>query len=78
MGDATELVRRDLLAQAGEADEVGEADRHVARPGERARLALGRVDGLGAHRLAQVQARHVLEHGADIGMKPATRRRSGA
>ena len=65
MGDAAELVGRDLLAQAREADEVGEADRHVARPGQRARLALGRVDGLGAHRLAQVQARHVLEHRAD-------------
>ena len=65
VGDPAELVGRDLLAQAGEADEVGEADRHIARPRQRARLALGRVDGLGAHGLAQVQAGHVLEHGAD-------------
>jgi hypothetical protein len=34
-------------------------------PGQRARLALGGVDGLGAHGLAQVQAGHVLEHRAD-------------
>ena len=40
-------------------------DRDVARAGQRAGLALGGVDGLGAHRLAQVQAGHVLEHRAD-------------
>ena len=65
VGDAPELVGRDLLAQAGEADEVGEADRDVARARQRARQALGRVDGLRAHRLAQVQAGHVLEHRPD-------------
>ena len=31
VGDAAELVGRDLLAQAGEADEVGEAHRDLAR-----------------------------------------------
>ena len=40
-------------------------DRDVARAGQGARLALGGVDGLRAHRLAQVQAGHVLEHRAD-------------
>ena len=38
VGDAPELVGRDLLAQAREADEVGEAHGDLARPGERARL----------------------------------------
>ena len=74
-----ELVGRDLLAQAREADEVGEADRHVACARQRARLALGGVDGLGAHRLAQVQAGHVLEHRPDHRHEAARRgRRSGA
>ena len=73
MGDAAELVGRDLLAQAGEADEVGEADRDVARARQRARLALGRVDGLVRTDWRRCRRAMYSSIGPIIGMKPATR-----
>ena len=58
-----ELVGRDLLAELGEAHEVGEGHADVARARELPGLPLGGRHGLGAQDVAQVQLQHALEHG---------------
>ena len=65
VGDAAELLGRDLLAQAREADEVREGDDDLARAAQRPLGPLGGADGLGAHHVLQVQPQHVLDHRAE-------------
>ena len=62
VGHAPELVGRHLLADAREADQVGEADHHLPRAGQPAGLALGRAEDLGLDDVAQVEVDHLAEH----------------
>jgi len=57
-GDAAEVLRRELLAQARVADEIGEGDSDVARAGQAADLALSFGHELAAHAVAQMRAYH--------------------
>ena len=62
---APELVGRDFLAEAREADQVGEADGHLARAGQLPAAALHRADHLALRGMAQVQGEHVADHRVD-------------
>ncbi len=73
--DPLELVGRELLAQAGEADEVREGHGDLPRAGQRARLALVRGDDLLAHGVVQVDAEHLLHERARQGDEAVGHRR---
>jgi hypothetical protein len=65
LGDRPELGRRHLLAETGEADEVGERDADVAGGGQRPGSALVGPERLEADRVTEVEAQHLLEHRAE-------------
>ena len=73
-GDVAELVGRDLLAEPGEADEVGEGDVHVPGAGQRARLALLGADQLGLDELGEVQLQQVAQQRARAAASARRRR----
>ena len=79
--EAPELIGWDFLAEAGEADEVGEAHGHLARPGQAPAAALHRADDLALGRVAQVQGQQVAQQGVqqrvELGGRPPRSARRG-
>ena len=61
---SSELLGRDLLAEAREAHDVDEADHHLLGARQPAALQLGLADDCLADRLAQAQVEHLREGGA--------------
>ena len=60
-----ELVGRNFLAEAREADQVGEAHRHVPRSGQPTAAALDRADHLALRGVPKVQSQDVAQHRVD-------------
>lgn len=68
-GQTAELVGRDPFAEPGEALEIGERDRHLARAGEPPGLALGAADDALAHLLAQMDPQEALHQRSGLGQQ---------
>ena len=70
---AAELLRRDLLAQPREADDVDEADHDLLRVGQPPALQLGLADDCLPDLLAQPQVQHLGQARAGEGAELAQR-----
>src|SRR5208282_276503 len=64
-GELAELFRCDLLAEASEAYEIGEAHGHLARAGQLSAPALQLADHLALRGMHEMQRQHVADERVD-------------